>query len=65
MSCGCQGQTKERASYENTKNLAKIFAQSQKVTVVIFRTNNGYSFMDADCPEASEITPVEYISALE
>jgi hypothetical protein len=64
MGCGCIEQSKKQSEYENIKRLAKVFAESEKVTVCIFKQGKGYSFIDINCPQFSDITPIEFISAL-
>lgn len=65
MGCGCKGQTKERTQYENIKKMAMAFAKSENVTLCIYQSKEGYySFIELDCPEFKEISPLEFISPL-
>jgi hypothetical protein len=55
--------SKQRQTYENTKHLAKRYAQNQRTTVVIYEVSRGvYAFMDAYCDEAKRVNPIEYLS---
>jgi len=65
MGCGCSEIIKQKANYENTKELAKRYAKSEGVIVFLYKTHEGYSFIDIEAPEAGSYTPIEYISPVQ
>ena len=65
MGCGCMQLSKERQNYENTKRLAGVWAKSEGKIAVIYCIASGcFGFMDADAPEAENITALEFVSGL-
>ncbi len=65
MGCNCMQFSKERQTYENTKRLAKAWAKSQGVTVVIYRIEMGrYAFSEVSAINIQKVDAVEFISGL-
>lgn len=66
MGCNCMQATKKRLNYDNVKRLAQKYAIHQGKMVVIYLVEpDVYGFMEADCPEAQKVNPVEYLSGLQ
>jgi hypothetical protein len=67
MACGgCAEMLKQKAGYDNQKQLAERYSKSEGVLVILYRTTDGlFHFIEATAPEAATINPFEYISPLQ
>jgi hypothetical protein len=59
----CEQQFREKAKYENIKNLAKAYAKDTGEIVFIYRTVEGYNFATLD--HLQEFNPTEFVSPMQ
>ena len=51
MSCGCGKQLKEHLTNERIYDLARRYADTLRVIVVVYQTDEGLTFAEFGCPE--------------